>query len=208
MGAADIVFADEGQIPYLGYEGNLLHHRVPLLAYQVGAFGSFDLNRKLDFQPELLFAANGLDYRSNFLYDDVTYRVNIYYVQVPLLLRYKTAVKKDKHSGLLIGPYFSWKLNATKVTEIEGIREKAPMSNVTGYDLGVLTGYSFDVLLPSGDLVFDFRAGYSLINMMDPVEDFIPWYYGPEAERARNVTLMISLGYRFMDIGSTKEKGR
>jgi hypothetical protein len=204
MGASDIVFASEGQIPYLGYEGNLLHHRVPLLAYQVGAFGSFDLSERLDIQPELLFVANGLDYRSNFLYDDVTYKVNIYYLQVPLLLRYKTAVKKNKHSGLYIGPYFSWKLNAQKVTEMEGVREKLPMSNVLNSDLGMLVGYSFDLNRSSGDLVFDFRMGYSLINMMDPIEGFIPWYYGPETERARNVTIMISLGYRFIDVGLNK----
>ena len=90
---SDIIFAVDGQTPYLGYDINYLTHRLPFLTYQFGFFKTYELNNKIDFQPELLFIKKGLNYSMDLLYDDITYIIRIHYVEVPLLLKYKLCIK-------------------------------------------------------------------------------------------------------------------
>ncbi len=125
---------------------------------------------------------------------------------MPLLLRYKTAIKKNKLSGLFAGPYVSMNLKAVRQREIEGIREKARLSNMKDIDFGVIAGFSYDIDLRSGQLVIDLRSSYSLINVMERIDGFILWYYGPSREYVRNVSVSFTVGYRFLNIGANKTK--
>ena len=204
IGVSDIVFADEGQSPYLGYEVDYLEHRNPLVSFQVGGFANFWQKKRFDLQPELLFVHQGLNYNIDFLYANYIYKVNIYYLQVPVLVRYKFLKEKSWHPGLYIGPYGALKLNAVKVTGENGEKMKEDMQNVNNGDFGIVFGINFDIDLPLGQFVVDLRSGYSLINMMQPIEGYIPRYYGPEKERARNVSITIMIGYRFTNIWNNK----
>ena len=120
-GVSDIVFAKEGQVPYLGYEVDYLTHRNPLFSYQFGIFGTIDFHKHFDFQPELMFARQGLNYNINFLYDNVVYRLHIYYLQMPLLIRYKMSLKKKSHPILFLGPYGALKLRLHELQNLMGI---------------------------------------------------------------------------------------
>lgn len=205
VGVSDIVFAKEGQTPYLGYEVNYLTHRNPLFSYQFGIFGTVYLNKHFDFQPELMFARQGLNYNINFLYDNVVYRLHIYYLQMPLLIRYKMSLRKKSHPILFLGPYGSLKLKATRITEYDGNRVEENMANVSNTDFGLTFGFGYDFELPKGEIVIDLRCNYSLVNMMEYTEGYIPEFEGPTTERARNVSIVFMLGYRFSNI-SKKEK--
>jgi len=202
VGISDIVFSEEGQTPYLGYEINSLNHRLPMLSFQVGAFGTLELGKRIDFQPELLFITQGLNYSTTYLYDEIPYKINISYLNMPLLLRYKISINKKRQSGLFAGPYVSWKLNAVKITEVGGQTEKIEMSNVKDVDFGIVAGYSIDFNLPSGQIIVDFRCSYSLINIMETIEGYVPYYYGPSKEYARNVSISLAVGYRFLKVWS------
>lgn len=204
IGISDIAFLEEGQTPYLGYEINSLEHRLPKVSYQVGAFHIIDVSKRIDFQPELLFSLQGLDYSKDYLYDDITYKINISYLRLPLLVKYKTSLKENRYPGIFAGPYVSCKLSAMRVKEVEGQREESKMTNVKDSDFGIVAGYSFGYGLPSGRLVIDFRSSYSLVNMMEPIEGHIPRYYGPSKEYVRNVNVSLVVGYYFLQ--TTKDE--
>lgn len=199
-GVCDIVFADEGQTPYLGYEINSLVHKSPALTYQIGIFGIIKISNRWLFQPELYYNKSGLNYDTEFLYDDVTYRIKINYLQLPMLLKYSTMLEKKWHVGLFIGPYASLKLNANKYTKIEGQENKIEMQNVKNYDAGIIGGMSFDFDVNRGQIVTDLRTSYSLVNIMSYVDGNKPEYNGPENEKAKNVAITVLVGYRFTEL--------
>lgn len=204
MVISDIAFLKDGQTPYLGYGINSLEHRLPMITFQVGTFGTIRLWKRIDFQPELLYTMQGLNYSTEYLYDDITYKIKISYLKMPCLLKYKISTRKKIHSALFVGPYVSWKLNAVRVTEIEGTREKAKMPNVKDIDLGAEAGSSFDFNLPSGQMIVDLRFSYSLINIMDRIPGYVLWYYGPSKEYVRNVSVSLTVGYQFSNIWTKK----
>jgi hypothetical protein len=206
IGVSDIVFAEEGQTPYLGYEINYMEHRTPLLTFQIGAFGTIKLSEKFYFQPELLYIKQGLDYDIRFLYDDITYQIRINYLQAPFLFSYKGAPGKKSRPGFFIGPYYSLKINAVRDVVIEGTHDKSSASQVRNSDYGIVAGFSVDLNLPNDQLIFEFKTSYGLSNMMDRVEGYIPWYYGPDQERAKNISITLMIGYRFVDLLGKKSQ--
>jgi len=197
LAISDIVFAAEGQTPYLGYEINYLTHRLPYLTYQVGIFKTYMFSKNFAIQPELLFVQKGLNYSMDFIYDDITYIIRISYLEVPLLLKYKLFNMHSDRFALLAGPYIAYMVNNKRVREINGAKRKDDMSNINRIDFGVLTGLSYDFKLFQSRYVLDLRTEYSLINMMDRLEGFVPRYYGPAEERVRNVNIALTLGYYF-----------
>jgi hypothetical protein len=201
---SDIVFADDGTAAFLGYEADFMDHRLPYLSVQGGLFGTFELSKRLDLQPELLFVRRGLDYSSEYLYDDIFYRIKIHYLHVPVLLQYQLNEKKNGRSALYTGPYVSWKLQAQRITEIEGKRVEEEMSSVKDTDWGFTFGYATGFELPGGQLSAELRTSYSLSDMMSPVEGYIPEFQQPKRERARNVSITLMVGYRFDNL-RTKE---
>jgi hypothetical protein len=202
IGISDIAFLEDGQAPYLGYEINSLEHRIPRISFQAGAFGTAGPWKRIELQPELLYSLQGLNYSTEYLYDDITYKINISYLKMPLLLKYIAFIRQKRQAAFFIGPYASLKLNAVLIMDIEGVRKKSIMTNVKDIDLGADAGFSVDLNLPAGKIILDLRCSYSLINMMDRITGYIPWYYGPSKEYARNVNISLTAGYRFSNIWS------
>ena len=200
LGVSDIGFKKEGQIPYLGYEINSIEHRLPLFTYQIGIFTPIEVSGKIGLQPELLFVTQGLDYSTNFLYDDVTYKIKSSYIQLPLLIKYRTAVKKKKQSGILVGPYAAIKLKGKRITETEGLRVETKVPNLKQTDIGIIAGYAFDFKIASKKMLLEVRTGYSLINIMDRIDGYIPSYGGPNNKYARNISITVSAQYQFTDL--------
>ena len=206
LSASDIAFLDEGQSPYLGYEVDFLEHNLPAAAFQAGIFSAFPLFKRLEFQPELLLIKQGLNYSKKSIYDDITYKVRIYYLNVPALLKFTLSQKARWHPALLSGPYASLKILGTKITRFDGRLEKEPISNLRHTDFGIIAGVSSGFDFPKGQITIDFRCSYSLLNMMDRVDGYIPSYYGPKKEYARNVCISLTAGFRFNSIWSNRDK--
>ena len=190
---SDIVFLVEGQTPYLGYEINSLTHRLPYLTYQFGIFKTFKLNKRFDFQPELLFTKKGLNYSMNFIYDDITYIIKMYYLEVPLLMKYN--IGKKNQFALLVGPYGSYMINTERMRKIEGELVKDKMSNVRKFDFGIAASLSYDFNYNKNHFNLDFRTTYSLVNIMDYLEGYVLRYYGPDKEKARHANIALTIGY-------------
>ena len=194
IGVSDIGFKKWGQTPYLSYEVDQLEHAKPLLTYQFGGFYIFQFGERWELQPELLFITKGLNYNKEFLYDDIIYKINISYLEIPILMKYKISKRKKMETALFLGSYVAQKLRARKITEFEGVREKVKVSNVKSNDLGILSGCSLDFLKVMN---IDFRISYSLINVVETLPDHVPEYGKHAKDYARNINTSLSVGYRF-----------
>jgi hypothetical protein len=197
VGISDIVFSDDGQGPYLGYEVNYLTHRYPSLSYQFGVLGTLSLNKRFEFQPELQVTKLGLNYNEDFLHGQIIYKIDIWYLELPLLLAYRFRLERKLQPTLFLGPYGSLTLAAKKRTDYDGHPQKENADNVKPVDLGLVFGFGFDVQMGSGQLITQLRGTYSLVDIMEPIEGHIPEYLAPVELKARNLALMVSVGYRF-----------
>jgi hypothetical protein len=143
----------------------------------------------------MVLVLQGLNYNTPYLYDDIVFKMNLTYLQLPLLLKCKIFLREKRHSGLVAGPYAALKLFGNKITEVEGVRERTAIANARSMDLGIVAGYAVDFQLPKGQLEVAFRTTFSLVNMMDRIEGDIPAYYGPSRDYARNINVSILVGY-------------
>ncbi|MDF1868173.1 MAG: porin family protein [Saprospiraceae bacterium] len=206
LGVSDIAFKQYGQSPYIGYENNSLIQEKPLFSFQGGFFMLITLSHKWTLQPEMLYASKGINYSKNFLYDDITFRLHINYLQVPLILGYQIGNGKVWSSRPYFGSYAAWKINAKRLIKVEGVEEQMKISNLKTFDFGGLLGCAVNRKLTSGEFTMDFRISYSLINMMNPIEGHIPEYnHNPDAY-ARNICITLSAGYLFENIFKEKKQ--
>lgn len=191
----DIIFEVEGQIPYLGYETNSLRHKLPNLTYQFGIFKYFKLSDNFDFQPELLIANKGLNYGAKFLYDDIKYLIKINYLEIPLLLKYNLTNQKSNQFSFLGGPYFSYAINNTRLVKVDNISENEKMKNINSFDWGLAAGISYSFSIYNNQFIVDYRLSLGFVDIMEFIDEYIPEYYGPKKEKARNVDNALTIGY-------------
>jgi hypothetical protein len=200
IGVSDIVFSDEGQAPFLGFETDYLTHRYPLVTFQAGLSATVPLNRRFDFQPELLFAKQGLKYDMHFIYDHIENRAYIYYLQVPAIFRYRFAVNKKHQPNLFLGPYLGLKVHSKRIKKYNGDTKTSKVENARPLDFGLAGGFGYDFNLEKGAITAGFRIGYSLIDMMDPLEGYVPEYDIPGNLKARNISIAVMVGYRISSL--------
>ncbi|MBT8229344.1 MAG: PorT family protein, partial [Bacteroidia bacterium] len=200
FGVSDIAFKKYGQTLYIGYENNGLIHEKPLVSYEFGIFMNHRLSGKWDVQTEFLYAARGINYNKQYLYDEITYQINIGYLQLPVLLGFKLSSQTKGGISFYLGPYGSLLLFAHLNKEIEGVKAHKEMNGVRVFDFGSIVGFKVERKLESGSLLFDFRIGYSLVNMMDPIDGYFLEYNNTPDEYARNIGIIFSIGYRFNDL--------
>jgi hypothetical protein len=167
-----------------------------LFSIEGGVSGQFHLSKRLDINPEILISKNGVNYNTEFLYDDIKYQLHIWYLKTPVLLQFNTNVKKQKQSGIYAGPYFAVKLSSKLVKEVWGNQEKESFSNVNNFDFGVAGGFTWDLSQPFEKFMLDFRCSYGLINCMQPIEGSIAAYNGPDKEYARNVNIIVAIIFK------------
>ncbi len=192
---SDIIFEVEGQIPYLGYGTNSLSHKLPYITYQLGIFKNYQITDKIGFQPEILYVKKGLNYSTEFIYEDIKYFVKIHYLEIPMLLKYDFTKEPRNHFGFLIGPYFSYAIDNIRYIHTENQVQKEKMSNIKKFDWGLASSISYNFTIQQNKLIVDFRTTYGLADMMGLVDGYIKEYYGPNQERSRNVNLALTFGY-------------
>ena len=179
----------------LGYEMSGLAGGRPLTGFQAGLFKTFDLSRRFQVQPEISYAWRGVNFGRTYLYDDIVFKVNIFYVEVPLLLKYKIVAGRTFSSALCAGPYAALKLKAEKQTRIWKEEEVTALPNVRSFDYGLILGLSAEYALGSGRALLELRSGVGLNNVMDVLPDMIPLY--PDKDHIQNLYIAFLVGYAF-----------
>jgi Outer membrane protein beta-barrel domain len=148
-----------------------------------GAFVTLPVNHVLAFQPEALYSRQGTKYT----YQDVKFRTELDYIQVPLLARVRTGV----HSPLtvLVGPSLGIRTHASSHSDLHSPGfVSGPDEVFKRFDLGLTTGAAFDV----GHLVFDGRYTWGMTNMVKDT-------FGgePTIDNQKNRVFSFSAGVRF-----------
>ena len=192
---SDIIFEVEGQIPYLGYGTNSLSHKLPYLNYQFGIFKTYQITDKIGIQPEILYAKKGLNYSTEYIYDDIKYFIKIHYLELPLLLKFDFTKEPGNHFAFLIGPYFSYAFDNIRYINTENQIQKEKMTNIKKFDWGLAASISYNFAIQQNKFIVDFRITYGLTDMMEFADGYIKEYYGPDEGRARNVNLALTFGY-------------
>jgi len=178
----------------LGYEwGGLSMGN--LWGFQVGFFKTFDLSRRFQIQPEIYYTLRGGDGSATFVYDDIIYKLNIFYVEIPLILKYKIVAGRTFSSAVFAGPYAALKLKAEKQTRIWNEEDATALQNVKTFDYGLILGLGAEYDIGSGRLLLDLRSGLGLNNIMDVPPDTIRLY--PEKDHIRNLYASVLIGYAF-----------
>ncbi len=102
------------------------------LSYQAGAFMEIDINKKIGFQPEVLFSQSQGTTTSTVMVPSQNYSLN--YLNIPILLRYKIG----KIVVLNVGPQYSILLNKDNTLVVNGKNaiKDGDFAMVAGLQLG------------------------------------------------------------------------
>jgi hypothetical protein len=179
----------------LGYEMSGLSGGKPLMGFQVGLFITFDLSRRFQIQPEIYYTLRGGDHSTTYLYDDIVYKVKIFYVEIPVILKYKIVAGRTFSSAVCAGPYAAFKLKAEKQTRIWKEDEVTTLPNVRSFDYGLILGLTVEYAIGSGRAHLDLRSGLGMNNIMDVLPDTVRLY--PDKDHIRNLYISILAGYAF-----------
>jgi hypothetical protein len=196
VGISDIAYQLNGDKIYMGYEINALKHNMPSFSYYISLSQHFLSQSRFHPVIELQYARKGVNYSTSYLFDDMEYYIRVHYLKVPVLLQFNLRKKNGTNSGFVFGPYVSYRMLAIRLLTVQGVTDRKKVDNVKPFDLGLLAGYSHDFNLANLPLSTSGTISYSLVNMMTPIDGVIMRYDGPEKEYARNITIMLSIGYR------------
>ena len=83
------------------------------VGFHIGAFAEYPINEKLTFQPELLISTQGAEFENNSYEENRAYsskatknmvsKVNLTYLEVPIMFKYNVVEKLNVEFGLQIG---------------------------------------------------------------------------------------------------------
>lgn len=182
--------------PFLGYEVGWLQNEdsPPRFGLQAGVFYAVAISKHFAFQPELFYAARGLNFANSIL-DDTAYRVKINYLELPLNMHYKLLSKSGFKLALFTGPYFALKLNARKVVQTWNNEQVGKLDNVENFDYGLVFGTNVEFKPWNRPLCLDLRLNLGLASIMRTLEGGTKLY--DDAGTVKNIALVILAGYTF-----------
>jgi hypothetical protein len=188
--------SNEEYRPFLGYEVAWVQHGTsnPILGLQLGVFYRIKLSNSFSLQPELYFSQRGYKFDQIQLYN-TSYRLNINYLEVPILFEYKIPVDWSFRPGIIIGPFIALKLNSNKKIKIGDEEVSGAISSINDFDYGVLLALGTELDGLGGSITLDLRLNWGLSNMMSQPNEYISISDDPGNVQTRAITLMV--GYRF-----------
>jgi hypothetical protein len=147
-----------------------------------GAYISFPLANRLSFQPEALFVMKGVELSET---AGGTFSARIHYLDVPLLVRYRTPLTSRNPTYVVAGPNFGIKLGSSAKLDVPGQTvDKNIGLAVKTLDLGLAFGIGIERRR------YMFEARYT-VGLTDIAAASFPH---PDALHNRTFSLMV--GYK------------
>ncbi len=145
------------------------------IGFHFGLFGEFKLSEQLSASTELLYTKRGT--KSD---DDV--RINLNYIEVPILLVYYPLDRV----GIELGPNFGYLLSANAVSN----DSKGDLNDVydTNFDFGISAGFKIEAYQ---NVLFFARYYYGLTKVVEV------FFTQDEIASEYNRSVQLGLGYRF-----------
>jgi len=164
--------------PFLGYEVEWIQEgeaSSPDLGLQLGIFYVKSISRYFAVQPELYYSQRGLHFYQTELYNSA-YSLNVDYIEVPLLLKFRMPLKWRVKPGLLAGPYAAFKVSASRTLRIGEEQNTKRVSSVKDLDFGLVFAINSEFSAWSRQLLFEIRFNWGLASMMAQPKEFIDLY--------------------------------
>jgi len=177
----------EEYTPLLGYEVEWMQDKdaLPQFGLQLGGFYTHALGNHVAVQPELHLVRRGVDFFRTQLYD-TSLRVHVYYIQVPVLLRYRM---------ILFGPYTAIKLASRRSLTIGDDTNRRDLPSVAALDYGLTLAFSPTFSIRSQPILFELRFELGLANITDPAMGATELYL--DSGRTRVLGIVLLTGIRF-----------
>ncbi len=170
--------------PFLGYEVGWVQYgnSIPDIGFQLGVSYAARLYGDISIQPELHFAQRGYRFDEMKLYS-TSYRLNVLYLQIPLLLKYTLPLDWAVRPGLLVGPYVSFRLSARRTIETWGRRDTRSVSAVNFLDYGLVCAVDGEFSAWSRTVGVELRFDLGLARALSQPQEYTGLYEDPGTVR-------------------------
>jgi hypothetical protein len=166
----------------------------PDIGFQLGVSYTAWLSEDISVQPELYYSQRGYHFEEIPLYN-TSYRLKVHYLQIPVLLKYRLPVEWAVVPGLLLGPYASLRLSASRTIDIWGERDTKSVSVVNPLDYGFVFAIDAEFSAWSQKLGSEIRFDLGLASALSQPEEYTSVTENPGTVRVLAFSIM--LGYRF-----------
>ncbi len=154
----------------------------------IGAFAEFKINKKVAFQPELLYSVQGSEFDQTIEVDGNFYDTNntfkLSYLNIPLMLKYYPQSKFYFEAGPQLGLLTSAKIEVDVPGFGSGTDDVKEFFNSVDFGMNVGFGYNF-----SKNVTANARYNFGLTNIADTEPG--------DNTKMKNSVFSLSLGYIF-----------
>jgi hypothetical protein len=182
--------------PFLGYDVSWIQYGTsnPDIGFQLGVSYAARLSEDLLLQPELYFAQRGYWFERIELYN-TSYRLKVYYLQIPLLFKYRLPLDWAVRPGFLLGPYVSFRVSASRTIEIWGRQDTRNVSAVNFLDYGLVFAVDGEFSAWSQTMGVELRFDLGLASVLSQPREYTELRENPGTVRV--LALSALLWYRF-----------
>lgn len=157
------------------------------VGFQVGGFAEIKLTDKFAIQPEVLFSTQGAKEEGSDVFSSYENKVNLSYLNVPVMFKYYVAEKFSLEAGPQIGFLLSAKSKYKETVDGETYSDDVDVKDAfKSIDFGINFGAGYDF---TENLSVGLRYNLGLSNIAETEE-------GSDA-KVKNSVFGLAVGYKF-----------
>jgi len=180
--------------PFLGYEVEWIQNDAgsPDIGLQLGIFYTHTIFKYFALQPELFYSQRGINFYKTKLYN-TSYNLNVSYLEIPILFKYKIPLDWILAPSVLAGPYAALKLSANRTLNIREESSTKSISGVKNFDYGLVFAINFEFAELSLSPMLEIRFNLGLANTMEQPEEFTSLYEDPGSVKLYSFSLVTGI---------------
>lgn len=154
-----------------------------------GGYVVFPVNKQFKVQAECLYSVKGAIYKG---YDDFysgEYKIDLTYLDMPILLRFDVESRGGAKPAILFGPSFGILIKSRAEYRTIWESESDTVENIKAFDPGVVLGGVIDIETSKGKVSLEARYTLGLTTIVEKTE-------GVTAD-IKNSAASLVFGYRF-----------
>lgn len=177
--------------PFLGYEVEWLQDNEgsPDIGLQLGVYYTLTISKYFDFQPEIYYSQRGIHFYKTELYN-ISYNLDVDYLEIPILFKYKIPFDWAVAPDLQAGPYFAYVLSATRTLDFGESSDTKSVSGVKDFDYGLVFALCFEFLELPASPILELKFNLGLANTMQQPERYTSLYENPGTVKLYALTLL------------------
>jgi hypothetical protein len=155
--SAELNFGFKAGLSIANVFGGAIFDQSSRVGFCGGLFLTHDFSRVFSLQTEILFVMKGSRHREGFGPTNLYEVMNLEYMEIPLLARFRLPLSKSMDFHLLAGPALAFGIRSRVNTVVGGETEEESLDNVKGVDIGAVAGLGVDVPVKDGKICLDLR---------------------------------------------------